>query len=75
MGRESPLSQKVTLRLMREGAGKSLASCLRTDYRLVERMVDGPSDFVEGIRALLIDKSKDPKWKPATLEQVQILLQ
>jgi len=28
------------------------------------------NDFKEGIRALLVDKTKDPKWKPQTYDQV-----
>ena len=31
------------------------------------------SDFPEGIRALLIDKSKDPKWKPGHIEDLDPL--
>ena len=29
------------------------------------------SDFPEGIRALLIDKTKDPKWKPSRVEDLE----
>ena len=40
-----------------------------TEYRLVNRLYrDG--EFVEGVRALLIDKDKAPRWSPATSAEV-----
>ena len=36
----------------------------------VHQCIYGKSDFVEGIRALLIDKTGDPKWDPPSIEQV-----
>ena len=39
------------------------------EYRLACRCCDD-NDFYEGIRALLIDKDKNPQWKPETLEKV-----
>ena len=68
--RGSPLSQKLTLRSLREGAGKSLATCLRTEYRMVCHVIDGPSDFQEGVRALLIDKGATPTWLHSSLSEV-----
>ena len=38
--------------------------------RQVHNCIYGRSDFVEGIRALLIDKTGDPKWDPPAIEQV-----
>ena len=68
--RLSPLSQKVTLRELQEGAGKTLAESLRMEFRQVHHCICGRTDFVEGIRALLIDKTGNPKWDPPTIEQV-----
>lgn len=68
----SPLSLKVSHRLLREGAGRTLAECLRTEFRLACRYVGtaGEGDFGEGVRALLIDKDNAPKWRYDALEQV-----
>lgn len=70
--RLSKLSQKVVLRELRQGAGKSLAECLRMEFRMVHHCATGKSDFVEGVRALLIDKTGKPKWDPPSIEQVQL---
>lgn len=65
----SPLSLKVTLRLLREGAGRTLAECLRVEHRLARgHAVD--SDFAEGVRAMLIDRDNAPRWQYERLEEV-----
>ncbi|KAK9844354.1 hypothetical protein WJX74_001231 [Apatococcus lobatus] len=66
----SPLSQRVSFRALRQGVGRSLADVLRTDFRLSHRMVSGPSDFAEGVRALLIDKGATPAWRHPSLDKV-----
>ena len=67
---KSPLSCKVSLRLVTEGAGRtSFADEMRAEYALAGRVVR-THDFREGVRALLIDKTNDPQWDPATPEEV-----
>lgn len=46
----SPTSLKITFRQMKEGAQLSLADCLRMEYRLALRFLEG-NDFHEGVRA------------------------
>ena len=69
--RGSPLSQKLALREVREGARKDLASCLCTEFRLAAHILRQKSDFSAGVTALLIDKSGPAKWQPPTLEEVK----
>ena len=67
---KSPLSCKVSLRLMAEGANRaSFTEEMKAEYALAGR-VARTHDFREGVRALLIDKTNDPQWEPATPEEV-----
>ena len=67
---KSPLSCKVSLRLLAEGANrKTFADEMQAEYALAGRVVR-THDFREGVRALLIDKTGSPQWDPATPEGV-----
>ncbi len=66
---KSPLSLKLALALQRRGRTLAFDECIRTEYRVVSRVVRG-HDFYEGIRAVIIDKDQAPHWQPATLEAV-----
>jgi enoyl-CoA hydratase len=67
---KSPLSCKVSLRLMTEGATRaSFADEMRAEYALAGRVVR-THDFREGVRAVLIDKDNTPQWDPPAPEQV-----
>jgi enoyl-CoA hydratase len=67
---KSPLSCKVSLRLLADGAHRaSFADEMTAEYALAGRVVR-THDFREGVRALLIDKTGDPQWDPTTPEEV-----
>jgi enoyl-CoA hydratase len=66
---KSPLSLKVTLRQMRLGKSCNFDQCIRTEFRIVSRVVRG-HDLYEGIRAVIVDKDQAPRWQSATLEAV-----
>ena len=65
----SPTALKLTFRALRAGAGATIEDALKTEYRIVSHLRSG-HDFFEGVRAVLIDKDKTPKWDPATLAAV-----
>ncbi|BCW81305.1 enoyl-CoA hydratase/isomerase family protein [Arthrobacter sp. NicSoilC5] len=66
---KSPTSVKVTLASLRRAANLTLDEALAQEYRVGIRLLAGP-DFREGIRAQVVDKDRNPQWKPATLAEV-----
>jgi len=66
---KSPTSLRLTFRQIREGAHLSFRDCMRLEYRLTCRVMEG-HDFYEGVRAAVIDKDQTPKWRPARLEEI-----
>lgn len=67
---KSPQTMKVALRLLAEGAAmKSFADEMAQEYAVGSRVVMR-HDFIEGVRAVIIDKDNAPKWNPATPEGV-----
>lgn len=69
LNKMSPTSMKITLRQLQEGSKLNLAECLKMEYRLSQRFMEG-NDFYEGIRAVLVDKDNSPKWNPSSLADV-----
>lgn len=65
----SPTSMKISLRLLLEGKGRSLAEDLQVEYRLSQRCVED-NDFHEGVRSVLIDRDGNPRWSPDSIEKV-----
>lgn len=65
----SPTSLKVTLSQMRQGRTMPYDAVAAMEFRMVHHFLTQP-DFFEGIRAQLVDKTRDPKWQPATLDAV-----
>ncbi|UUP19124.1 enoyl-CoA hydratase/isomerase family protein [Nitratireductor thuwali] len=69
METRSPTSLHVTFREIDLGAMLSIEESMRMEFRILNRMLES-HDFYEGIRAAIIEKTKDPKWQPARLEDV-----
>jgi enoyl-CoA hydratase/carnithine racemase len=70
MRKASPTSLKVTLRNLRTAASfKRVEECFQQDYRVALACIAG-HDFIEGIRAAIVDKDRNPAWHPDKLEAV-----
>ncbi len=66
----SPVALSVTLEAVRRAAKlETLEDVLIQDYRVSSASLRS-HDLVEGIRAQLIDKDRNPKWSPATFAEI-----
>lgn len=67
---KSPVALQVTLRSLRSAKGTgSLEAVLNEEYRVSIASL-ASHDLVEGIRAQVVDKDRNPQWSAATLSDV-----
>jgi enoyl-CoA hydratase len=70
MRKMSPTSLKITLRNIRSALSfEEVEQSFQQDYRISLACV-GEHDFIEGIRAAIVDKDRNPAWRPDTLAGV-----
>ncbi|MGQ2948633.1 MAG: enoyl-CoA hydratase/isomerase family protein [Agrobacterium sp.] len=69
--KRSPTSLKLTLKLLRLGReSASLIECLEREFAAGTEILR-QHDFYEGVRAALVDKDRNPRWRPARLDEVR----
>jgi enoyl-CoA hydratase/carnithine racemase len=69
MRTRSPTMLCVTLRQLQRGKSLALADCFRMELGMIEQCFE-QGDFLEGVRALLIDKDNSPHWNPSRMTDV-----
>jgi len=69
LSERSPTSVVLTLQLLRHNQGRPLEEVFQADLNAA-RFIFAHPDFVEGVRARLIDKDDKPRWRPPTIEEV-----
>jgi enoyl-CoA hydratase len=70
LAQKSPKALKLTLAAVRQARRlPSLEEALKVEYRLCVRLFED-GEFLEGVRALLIEKDRVPRWSPPQLGEV-----
>ena len=65
----SPTALAFTLEAFRRGAELTLKNALDAEFLLTRTAMVYP-DFAEGVRAMVVDKDRQPKWTPAAIGDV-----
>jgi len=65
----SPSALCWTLEALRRGANMPLPQCQMAELALTRTTMRHP-DFAEGVRAMVVDKDRKPRWQPSQIEEV-----
>ncbi len=67
----SPTALVLTLKLLRHNEGKPIADVFATELKAAKFITRHP-DYIEGVRARLVDRNHKPKWMPDSLSKVDL---
>jgi enoyl-CoA hydratase len=67
---KSPTSLALAFRELRLGESLAFDDCMRLEWRIASRVPRHLPDFLEGVRAIIVDKDSRPRWSPARLADV-----
>jgi len=70
MLKRAPTMLYVAREMIIRGRKSSLKECLRRELGIITRCIED-GDFLEGVRAFMIDKDNRPKWAPHSLWEVR----
>lgn len=65
----APSSLWITAELVRRGADMTLEQCLDLELVLGAEVTRN-ADFIEGVRAVLVDKDRNPSWNPPSIDDI-----
>jgi enoyl-CoA hydratase/carnithine racemase len=65
----SPSALHWTLKALRRGRDLTLKQALDAEFALTRTTMAHP-DFVEGVRAMVVDKDRTPAWSPMSIDAV-----
>jgi enoyl-CoA hydratase len=69
LAERSPTAVVLTLQLLRHNEGRPLEEVFQADLEAARFILAHP-DYVEGVRARVIDKDDNPRWQPETIAEV-----
>ncbi len=71
LSERSPTALTLTLTLLRHNEGRPLEEVFAAETRAARFIIRHP-DYLEGIRARILDKDDQPHWQPSTIEEVTL---
>ena len=65
----SPLSLAVVFEQIKRGSTMEIKDVFKMEYGMTQGFMDH-TEFFEGVRALLVDKDRNPQWKHRSVDEI-----